>query len=306
MKIEYLNYMREVLRCGSINGAAKVLYLSQSGLSNIIKSVETELGYQIFERGQTGIVPSRQGLQFFRYAERIASDYSAMLEVAHQEGGLQNLSVISSRFSFAMHCFYDYIRTRPKGVYRDTFQEFGINRVIDSIAAHKGRLGILVLQRTQLDRFRRIAREQKLELTVSGQEISVSILMSEEHPLSAYDTIPFEALKQYRFVADIDVSDEDILLEDTRTVLRVSDRASTYDAINLEGYISTILSVDEPDAVRHGCVCRPLSDYENQFVMVYFKQKGIQLYPRELGYLEYLEGALAGRVRRGRESGCKP
>lgn len=51
MKIEYLNYILEVWRCGSINAAAKVLYLSQSGLSSIIKSVEGELGYPIFERG---------------------------------------------------------------------------------------------------------------------------------------------------------------------------------------------------------------------------------------------------------------
>ena len=68
MKIEYLNYILEVWRCGSINAAAKVLYLSQSGLSSIIKSVEGKLGYPIFERGQNGIVASPQGARFFRYA----------------------------------------------------------------------------------------------------------------------------------------------------------------------------------------------------------------------------------------------
>lgn len=299
MKIEYLNYILEAWRCGSINAAAKVLYLSQSGLSSIIKSVEGELGYPIFERGQNGIVASPQGACFFRYAERIVADYAAMLEVGCQEREEENLSIVSSRFSYAMHCFYDFIRSRPRGVYRDTFQEFGINRVIDSIATNKGRIGILVVQQTQLERFRRMAGERNLDLYVSDTELDVSILMSQAHPLAQFDIVPFEELKKYKFVADIDVSDEDLLLEDTRTVLRVSDRASTYDAIHLEGFISTILSVDEPDAIRHNCICRPLAGHASRFVMIYFKRKGMDFHSRELGYLTCLSEKIRqwGRLR---------
>lgn len=297
MKIEYLNYILEAWRCGSINAAAKVLYLSQSGLSSIIKSVEGELGYPIFERGQNGIVASPQGTRFFQYAERIVADYAAMLEVGRQEREEENLSIVSSRFSYAMHCFYDFIRSRPRGVYRDTFQEFGINRVIDSIATNKGRIGILVVQQAQLERFRRIAGERNLDLYVSDIELDVSILMSQAHPLAQFDIVPFEELKKYKFVADIDVSDEDLLLEDTRTVLRVSDRASTYDAIHLEGFISTILSVDEPDAIRHNCICRPLADHTSRFVMIYFKRKGMVFHSRELGYLACLSEKIRQRGR---------
>ncbi len=288
MKIEYLNYILEVWRCGSINAAAKVLYLSQSGLSSIIKSVEGELGYPIFERGQNGIVASPQGARFFRYAERMVSDYEAMLEIGRQVREEENLSIVSSRFSYAMHCFYDFIRSRPKGVYRDTFQEFGINRVIDSIATNKGRIGVLVVQQNQLDRFRRMAKERDLDLYVTDIELDVSILMSQSHPLAKLDVVPFDELKKYKFVADIDVSDEDLLLEDTRTGLRLSDRASTYDAIHLEGFISTILSVDEPDAIRHNCICRPLTGHASRFVMIYFKRKNMDFHSRELGYLTYL------------------
>lgn len=288
MKIESLNYILEVWHCGSINAAAKVLYLSQSGLSSITKSVENEVGYQIFTRGQNGIVPTPQGTNFLQYAQRIVSDFQAILDIGRQTAQEQNLSIISSRFSYAMHCFYDYIRSRPRGIYRDTFQEFGINRAIDTIAAGRGRIGILVVQRCQLERFQRIMQEKRLELFITNQTMSISIMMPQEHPLASYDMIPFDELKKYKFVADSDVSDEDLLLEDTRTILRLSDRASTYDAIHLEGFISTILSVDEPDATRHNCICRPLAGFEHQFVMIYFKRQGMDFHKRELGYLEYL------------------
>lgn len=296
MKIEYLKYILEVWHCGSINAAAKNLYLSQSGLSSIIKTVENEVGYQIFERGQNGIIASPLGAQFFRYADRIVADYNAMLDMGLQTPEQENLSIISSRFSFAMHCFYEYIRTRPKGVYRDTFLEFGINRAIDYVASSKGRVGILVVQRNQLDRFKRISQEKRLDLYVTDIELGISILMSQVHPLATYDIIPFEHLKKYKFVVDDDVSDDDILLEDTRTVLRLSDRASTYDAIHLEGFISTILSVDEPDARRHNCICRPLEGHASRFVMVYFKRQSMDFNSRELGYLDYLCEKLGGKL----------
>ena len=133
-----------------------------------------------------------------------------------------------------------------------------------------------------------MAKERDLDLYVTDIELDVSILMSQSHPLAKLDVVPFDELKKYKFVADIDVSDEDLLLEDTRTVLRLSDRASTYDAIHLEGFISTILSVDEPDAIRHNCICRPLTGHASRFVMIYFKRKNMDFHSRELGYLTYL------------------
>ena len=47
MKIEYLSYLREIEACKSISAAAKKLYIGQTTLSAIIKSIEDELGVAI-------------------------------------------------------------------------------------------------------------------------------------------------------------------------------------------------------------------------------------------------------------------
>ena len=44
MKIEHLSYLREIEKCKSISAAAKKLYIGQTTLSAIIKSIEDFLG----------------------------------------------------------------------------------------------------------------------------------------------------------------------------------------------------------------------------------------------------------------------
>ena len=46
MRIDHLNCIIEVANCKSISTAAKKLYISQTGLSAIIHSVEKELNNQ--------------------------------------------------------------------------------------------------------------------------------------------------------------------------------------------------------------------------------------------------------------------
>ena len=46
MTIKDLSYFLQVCRSGSINGAARSLYISAQGLSRILKNLEDELGYE--------------------------------------------------------------------------------------------------------------------------------------------------------------------------------------------------------------------------------------------------------------------
>lgn len=56
-----LNYIIEIYNCGSINKAAKKLFLSQSSLSSSIRELEQELGIEIFNRSNKGLPLRRTG-----------------------------------------------------------------------------------------------------------------------------------------------------------------------------------------------------------------------------------------------------
>jgi DNA-binding transcriptional LysR family regulator len=61
MRIEHLEYLLAVVQYRSMNKAAKALFCSQPAITNVIKSIEDELGYQVIERSMTGAVPTKLG-----------------------------------------------------------------------------------------------------------------------------------------------------------------------------------------------------------------------------------------------------
>jgi len=59
--LQQLRYAIEIANSGSMNEAAKKLFVSQPSLSNAIKELESELGITIFERTNRGISISVEG-----------------------------------------------------------------------------------------------------------------------------------------------------------------------------------------------------------------------------------------------------
>lgn len=85
MKIEHLEYMIETYRRGSINGAAKNLFFSQSHLSAIIKGMEQEIGYPVFRRTREGVGLTEKGQIFIKSAEVIVKEHGKIMELSTQE-----------------------------------------------------------------------------------------------------------------------------------------------------------------------------------------------------------------------------
>ena len=81
MTIQQLQYLIEVYRAGSVLRAAKSLYLSQSTVSTAVTSLEDELGYPIFNRSKTGMVPTQRGLQVIERATHICENYRLLTQI---------------------------------------------------------------------------------------------------------------------------------------------------------------------------------------------------------------------------------
>ena len=60
MTLQQLRYALTIAGCGSMNEAAKRLFLSQPSLSETVKELEQEIGLQIFMRSNRGISGVRQ------------------------------------------------------------------------------------------------------------------------------------------------------------------------------------------------------------------------------------------------------
>jgi len=66
MPFRQFRYIHEVMSCRSINQAAQNLYISPQALRSAINSLESRLGFQIFERSKQGVTLTPEGEQIRR------------------------------------------------------------------------------------------------------------------------------------------------------------------------------------------------------------------------------------------------
>ena len=64
MTLQQLRYAITIADCGSMNEAAKHLFISQPSLSETMKELENEIGFDIFLRSNRGIIITPEGEEF--------------------------------------------------------------------------------------------------------------------------------------------------------------------------------------------------------------------------------------------------
>lgn len=78
MRIQQLQYLEKIVESGSINEAAKALFLSQPSLSNAIKELEQEMDLQLLVRQKSGVSLTNEGREFMIYARQILDQVKLM------------------------------------------------------------------------------------------------------------------------------------------------------------------------------------------------------------------------------------
>ena len=79
---EELRYIAAIAEHGSISKAARAMHISQPGLSQRLKRLESQLGCTLFDRERTPLEPTAPGEVYIRYALRaIAAENSMRREV---------------------------------------------------------------------------------------------------------------------------------------------------------------------------------------------------------------------------------
>lgn len=298
MTLQQLKYVIEVANRGSINEAAKRLFISQPSLSNAIRELEDELKISIFERTNRGISLSKEGAEFLSYARQVI-EQAELLEgrYLHAKPSPQHFSVSTQHYAFAVNAFVSLVQDYGQDEYELALRETKTYEIIEDVKTMRSEIGILYLNEFNEKVIKKMLQAANLQFTglfTAKPHIFVSIY----HPLAKQSVVTFDQLQQYPYLSfeqgeynSFHFSEEILSTISHKKSIRVNDRATLFNLlIGLNGYtIST--GVLSADLNGNEIIPVPL-DCEETIHVGWISHKNTQLTKLGAAYIEALRKAI--------------
>lgn len=244
MTLQQLKYIVKVAEKGSINEAAKELFISQPGLSNAIKELEKELQFAIFIRNNRGVVLTNKGTEFLGYAQQVLTQ-ADLLEAKFIKGTVkkQRFAASSQHYLFVANAFVDLVKDYSNEEYDFTLNETTTYEVIEHVKTMYSEIGIIYLSNYNEAVIRKMLSENNLifkELFTAKPHV----FLSKKHPLASKDIIEISELDDYPKISfnqgmynSFYYSEEVFSYLPVKKSIRVSDRAAVVNfMIGLDAY----------------------------------------------------------------------
>ncbi len=200
MKLQQLKYAIAVADAGSINEAAKQLFVAQPSLSSAIKELEEELSFEIFIRSSKGVSLSNEGSEFIAYAkqvmEQVANLERRFLQADHETNFL---SISAQHYAFAIEALIDYINDHAPDRYDYSIRECRTSEVVEDVKTFRSEIGILMTSNFNEKVMLRYFKDNHIEfvpLTTSTPHV----FLTKKHPLAKKDLIKLSELEEYPYL----------------------------------------------------------------------------------------------------------
>lgn len=129
--------------CGSMNEAAKQLFISQPSLSETMKELETEIGLDIFLRSNRGIVITPEGEEFLGYARQVTEQFGLLQSKYIDKKVKEKFSVSTQHYTFAVKAFVETVKQIGMEQYEFAVHETTTISVIENVKNFKSEIGVL-------------------------------------------------------------------------------------------------------------------------------------------------------------------
>ncbi|AJY76874.1 LysR family transcriptional regulator [Paenibacillus beijingensis] len=299
MTLQQLKYVIEVANRGSINEAAKRLFISQPSLSNAIKDLEEEMQIAIFERSNKGISLSKEGVEFLSYARQVV-EQAELLESRYLNAkpSPQHFSVSTQHYAFAVNAFVNLVREFGQDEYELTLRETKTYEIIEDVKSMRSEIGILYVNEFNgkvINKLLKAANLQFNSLFTAKPHIFISI----KNPLAKQPIVTIDQLQEYPYLSfdqgeynSFHFSEEILSTLLHKKSIRVNDRATLFNLlIGLNGYtIST--GVLSADLNGNEIIPVPL-DCKETIHVGWISHRNVSLSKLGAAYIEALKQAIA-------------
>lgn len=193
MHLRQLEAFRLTVEKGSITKAAEAMGLSQPAVTKLVAALEAHLGFALFERCATGVVPTPEGVAYHGELERALLGLARLEEAAREIRGLKRGHVRIGTMPALAAAYTPDVICRIKADHpamRVSLDVYTAQRVIDLTAAAAFDIGFAHLPERRSD----------VEVIASFSTDCV-VAMPPDHPLAVTEAVSAHDLANVAMVA---------------------------------------------------------------------------------------------------------
>jgi len=296
VNIFHIGYVLEVHMCGSINQAAKNLYISQSSLSSAIRKLEGELGYNIFARKNNNVTLTPEGVVFLESAKIIQSEISRIQKIPFMFLNQKNLSFVCNYSSLFMQSLIAYKKNSPDDNVQDFFKETGLINARKDVVEQRYRLGICYCFSRRLMHHTEVSLKYNLATEVLHSNIPVMAILSKRNPLAEKGSLTIDELSAHKLICFEDFEYDDWLgilgIPPTGSVLNIFDRGGMAEAVSKDNYIALMINDPLQTEQMKDCVSLPIAGFEESISVFLLRPRNYMLNKREKGFVRHIKQKL--------------
>ncbi|WP_394992586.1 LysR family transcriptional regulator [Streptococcus alactolyticus] len=294
MRIQQLHYIVKIVETGSMNEAAKQLFITQPSLSNAVRDLEREMGIKIFIRNPKGITLTKDGVEFLSYARQIL-EQTALLEERYKskDTNRELFSVSSQHYAFVVNAFVSLLKGADMSRYELFLRETRTYEIIDDVKNFRSEIGVLFLNSYNRDVLTKMFDDNRLTYT-SLFQAHPHIFVSQDNPLANRDIVTMKDLEDFPYLSyDQGIHNSFYFSEEifsqiphTKSIV-VSDRATLFNLlIGLDGY-TIATGILNSNLNGDNIVSIPL-DVEDMIDIVYIRHEKANLSKMGERFIDYL------------------
>lgn len=201
MNIQQVIYVMEVYDYHSFTEAAKALYISQPRLSQAIRELEDELGFEIFERNRKGISGTTvKGYEFIEQARTLLKQFHSLESL--KERNSSSFSLSTTLLTQSQDAFFRLCKEQIADPHLNTDLWFcGCNETADRVRSLASDIGVITIIDSQFEDWMYYFKKNNIEY----HELSYNtayVTISKDSPLASQSVVYTDDLTEYTYIAE--------------------------------------------------------------------------------------------------------
>ena len=298
MTIQQCKYILKIAECGSLNEAAKQLFVAQSSLSVSVKSLEQELNIKIFERAGNGVYLTEAGTEFIQYARQIAAQSDFIASRYGENRRCSHLYISTQHYDFVADIFAKLLNETKEEHYRFSLREMKTYDVIQETEKASCDIGIIAIKDKDHGIMERFISKRGLSFTPVLKAMP-HVYLRKEHPMAKRKAVTEECLRQYPYVSyeqglhSSTFFAEEIVNTLSDKQVEISDRASLMNVL-LATDCYTIGTGIMPSLLNEGRIVSIPFESEDFYTIGYLLRTDRNVSQLTSVFIEKLKGSIKG------------